>query len=83
MYDADGLFSLDLSVKSADSAFVGDSSIPLSGEPEITRPIDWSVPSGVPTGSQVALVARARDFTGFVTSDTVRLTVQDTAKAGP
>ena len=83
MFDADGLFSLDLSVRSADSALVGDSSILLSGEPEITRPIDWSVPSGVAIGTQVTLVARAHAFTGFVTSDTVRLAVQDTVKTGP
>lgn len=79
MYDVDGLQDLGLSIRSADSSFVGDSLILLTGEPELTRTINWGVPAGIPLGTRVTLVARVVDSAGFATSDTARLAIQDTA----
>ncbi len=78
MFDEDGLKSLDLSVKSADSALVGDSIILFGGDLELLRPVSWTVPSGIPIGTAVTLIARAQDFRGFVTADSAHLSVQDT-----
>ena len=82
MYDVDGLQDLGLSVRSADSTFVGDSLILLPGESEIIRTINWSVPAGIPLGTRVTLVARVVDGAGLATSDTARLAVQDTTSTG-
>ena len=76
MYDVDGLRDLRLTV-AGDSLLAGDSLIFLDGSEELTRPINWTVPSGVVTGAPVTLVARVTDFAGFVATDSVKLTVQD------
>ncbi len=78
VFDADGVGSLSLSVRSSDSSFVGDSLLGLTGDAEATRAINWTVPPGLAIGTHVTVVARALDFAGFAASDTVRLTVQDT-----
>jgi hypothetical protein len=78
LFDLDGLKSLELSVTSADSALAGDSSIFFGGDLELFRPVDWTVPSGIPIGTAVTLIARVQDFKGFVTADTAHLSVQDT-----
>ena len=77
LFDDDGLSTLELSVFSDDSSFAGDSTIFLAGNFDFTRPINWLVPTGLATGTFVTVVARALDFAGFVTSDTVKLAVQD------
>ncbi|MFI5207786.1 MAG: hypothetical protein ACHQX4_07180 [Gemmatimonadales bacterium] len=78
LFDEDGLDSLDVSVRSADSALVGDSITLFGGDQELTLPVSWQVPSGIPIGTAVTLIARARDFKGFITADTAHLSVQDT-----
>jgi hypothetical protein len=83
MFDTDGLRSVDLSVRSADSSFVGDSTILLTGDQEITRPVTWCVPRGLAVGSSVTLVSKVAALTGFIASDTVRLIVQDTLGTCP
>jgi hypothetical protein len=75
--DTDGLSSVRLSLVSDDSTFVGDSLIGLSGDPEVTRPINWTVPAGLATGTFVTIAATARDFGNFITADTVKVQVQD------
>jgi len=82
MFDTDGLQSLDLSVRSLDSTFVGDSSLFLSGAAEITRPVTWTVPAGLATGTAVTVRARVLDFTGFATADSVQILVQDSVLGG-
>ena len=77
LYDEDGLDSLDVSVRSANSTLVGDSITLFGGDQELTLPVSWQVPSGIPIGTAVTLVARARDFKGFVAADTAHLSVQD------
>lgn len=77
LFDEDGLKSLEISVVSADSTLVGDSTI-LIGDLSLVRPVNWQVPSGIPIGTAVTLIARAQDFKGFVTADTAHLSVQDT-----
>ena len=77
MYDVDGLRDLRMSLVSSDTLLDGDSLIFLTGAEELTRPIHWTAPAGVATGTQVTLVARVTDFAGFVAVDSVKLTVQD------
>jgi hypothetical protein len=76
MYDVDGLRDLELKV-AGDSLIAGDSTILLTGDAELTRPINWTSPAGIATGTQIIMVAKVSDFTGFVAVDTVRLTVSD------
>ena len=83
MFDADGIRSAALSVRSADSSFAGDSTIFFTGDPEITRAVSWCVPTGLALGSSVTLVSKVSALTGFVTSDTVRLSVVDTTGTCP
>ena len=78
LFDEDGLKSLQLSVASSDSALTGDSTVFFTGESELFRPVNWTVPSGIPIGTSVTLIARVLDFKGFVAADTTHLSVQDT-----
>ena len=78
MFSSDGLKSVDLSIRSADSTLKGDSTVFLTGDAEITRPLDWTVPKGIPIGTAVTLIARVQAFTAFVAADTILLSVQDT-----
>jgi hypothetical protein len=78
LFDEDGLQSLELSITSADSALAGDSTISFGGDLELIRPVSWQVPSGIPIGTAVTLIARVLYFKGFVTADTAHLSVQDT-----
>jgi hypothetical protein len=77
LVDSDGLSSVDISVLSDDSTFAADSLVGLTGEDDISRPINWTVPAGLATGSFVTVIASARDFANFTTADTVKLLVQD------
>jgi hypothetical protein len=77
-YDEDGLNFLEMSIRNSVGNFTGDSLIVLDGEASLTRPIVWQVPSGLLIGSEVTLAVRVTDFTGFATTDTLRMTVQDT-----
>jgi hypothetical protein len=78
LFDEDGLKTLDLSVTSTDSLLNGDSTISFGGDQELTRPVIWGVPGGIPIGTPVTVIARVLDFKGFVTADTANLSVQDT-----
>jgi hypothetical protein len=77
-FDGDGLDNVQLALRIPGSTFKDDSLIPLPGDPEITRPIHWDVPGGLPIGSHVNVIARVVDFVGFASTDTLHLTVQDT-----
>ena len=77
-FDSDGLFFAALSVRSSDSALVGDSTIDLGGNATVTRPINWTIPGGMAIGTSLRLIARVQDLTGLATSDTVLLAIQDT-----
>jgi len=76
MYDVDGLRDLELSV-SGDTLIAGDSLVFLTGGIELTRPINWTAPAGIATGTPIILVAKVTDFSGFIAVDSVQLTVQD------
>lgn len=77
-YDADGLDSIVVSIVSADSTLVADSSrVPFEIE-LATESYAWSVPAGVPHGTVIRILARAWDFADFVGADTL-LVVVDTA----
>lgn len=78
LLDPDGLKSLELSVTSPDSTLSGDSLIGFAGDQELFRPVDWTVPPGIPIGTTVTLIAKVADFKGFFTADTTHLSVQDT-----
>jgi len=76
MYDVDGLRDLELSVR-GDSLIAGDSLVILTGGVELNRPINWTAPAGIATGTRITLAAKVTDFSGFVAVDSVQLTVQD------
>jgi hypothetical protein len=77
-YDADGLSSLFLSVRSADAKLVGDSAIAFAGDQQVTHVINWTVPSGMSVGTAVTLAVKVVDQAGFATLDTLHLTIQTT-----
>ena len=77
-YDEDGLSFMEMSIRNSVGNFTGDSLIVLDGEASLTRPIVWQVPSGLLIGSEVTLAVTVTDFTGFATTDSLRMTVQDT-----
>jgi hypothetical protein len=77
MVDSDGLSSVRISILSDDSTFAADSLVGLTGDADVSRPINWTVPAGLATGTFVTIVATARDFANFTTADTVKLQVKD------
>lgn len=81
-FDEDGLNELTISVRSLGGVLMGDSTVSLFGEVEVTRQIQWHVPPNIVPGSLVTLAVTVTDFAGFQTSDTLRLTVQDSVSGG-
>ena len=78
LFDEDGLFSIRITVATADSAFAGDSTTVFGGETETIRGLNWAVPAGLPEGTQITLAAEVEDFAGFVSRDTLLLVVDNT-----
>ena len=76
-YDSDGLDALEMSVAVFGGQFAGDSTILLEGTTEQTRSIHWELPAGIATGAPVTLISTVTDFSGFSTTDTLVVTVQD------
>ena len=67
-----GLDLLQLRLASADSTFVLDTLEGYVGEQDIVRDVSWQVVPGLAPGTTLHFVARARDFTGFETTDSAR-----------
>ncbi len=77
IYDTNGLTSLDMRIHTPDTTvFAGDSVVPLSGNNSETRPFYWTVPPGLPIGTQIVLSGRALDFNSFGSTDSLVFTIQ-------
>ena len=78
-YDADGLDSIVVSIVSAESTLVADSSrVPFEIE-LATESYTWSIPAGIPRGTVIRILAQAWDFADFVGADTLEVVVDTTA----
>lgn len=79
VYDADGLDSIVVSVVSADSVLVADSSrVPFDAL--ATENYAWTVPAGIAPGTVIRILARAWDFADFQGADTLEILVQDSSQ---
>lgn len=75
-FDDDGLNRLRLRVHTSGGAFALDSQVLMSAEFEETRPVDIAVPSGLPVGTLVTLVATVEDYAGFQTTDSTSFSIE-------
>lgn len=81
VYDPQGIDRMFVSLRSSDSTLRGDSTLFPSDSYEVTRSLDWTVPSGLKIGTRIRLSARVTDFVGFAAADSAFFTVQDTVQA--
>jgi len=75
-YDFQGFDSLHVSLRSPAAALNGDSLYLFPDTTEATTGVVWDVPSGVPAGTKITLVAKVWNVVGFAASDSVVLTSQ-------
>ncbi len=68
VYDAQGVDSLHLTLKSP--FLQGDSLYLIADTTDVIQSVLWSVPSGIPVGTNFTLSAKAWDLLGFVGEDT-------------
>ena len=80
-YDADGINSIVVEIRSEDSLFVFNGPITLSDLFEVTQSLGYNVPGGLAIGTRISLVVTATDFIGFTASDSAFFTVQDTVSS--
>jgi hypothetical protein len=73
-YDFQGFDSLHVTLRSALPQLGGDSLYLFPDTTQATTGVVWSVPSGVPAGTKVTLVAKVWNLIGFAASDSVILT---------
>ena len=75
-YDFQGFDSLHVSLRSAIPQLNGDSLYLFPDTTEATTDVVWNVPSGVPAGTQITLIAKLWNLVGFAATDSVILTSQ-------
>ena len=75
-YDARGFDSLHVGLRSAIPLLNGDSLYLFPDTTEATQDVVWTVPSGVPAGTKITLVAKLWNLVGFAATDSVILTSQ-------
>jgi hypothetical protein len=73
--DVEGLDSVVVALRSTFSALHGDSTFLLPDTTAQTTNVVWTVPSGVPTGTQITVRATAYNLIGFAARDSAVLTV--------
>lgn len=76
IYDAEGVDSLHMTLKSAIPTFQGDSSYLIPDTTDYTQSVLWSIPAGIPSGTRITLGAKAWDLLGFAGADSVIVTSQ-------
>jgi hypothetical protein len=75
--DFQGFDSLRVALRSTSAPQLDGDSLYLFPDTTVaTTTVVWSVPSGVPAGSRITLVAKVWNLVGFVASDSVILTSQ-------
>lgn len=75
-YDVQGFDSLRVALRSAIQPLNGDSLYLFPDTTEATTDVLWSVPTGIPAGTQITLVAKLWNLVGFAATDSVILTSQ-------
>jgi hypothetical protein len=75
-YDFQGFDSLHVTLRSAMSQLDGDSLYLFPDTTEATTDVIWTVPSGLPAGTKITLVAKVWNLIGFAASDSAVLTSQ-------
>jgi hypothetical protein len=75
-FDAQGLDSIVVSVRSPVAALQGDSSYFLPDTSQQTISVVWTVPAGVPGGTSITLTAKAFNVLGIPASDSAILAVR-------
>jgi len=75
-YAAEGFDSMRVSVRSTAAGLGGDSLYLFPDTTEATTNVVWTVPSGVPAGTQITVAAKVWNLIGFAASDSVLLTSQ-------
>ncbi len=75
-YDFQGFDSLHVTLRSTLAQLNGDSLYLFPDTTEATTDVQWSVPTGVPAGTQITLVAKLWNLVGFAATDSVVLTSQ-------
>lgn len=75
-YAFQGFDSLRVMLRSAVPQLNGDSLYLFPDTTEATTDVIWTVPSGVPAGTKITLVAKVWNLIGFAASDSVVLTSQ-------
>lgn len=76
MFDADGVDSVRMSVRSPYPALQADSVYLIPDTTDWTQSVLWTVPSGIPAGTRITLSAKAWDLLGFAGADSTVLTSQ-------
>ncbi len=74
--DLQGLDSLVVSLRSGFASLQGDSTYLIPDTTVQTTNVIWTVPSGVPAGTQIVLGATAYNLIGFAAKDSAVLSVQ-------
>jgi len=75
-YDFQGFDSVRISLRSSFTALNADSLFLFPDTTEATTDVDWTVPSGVPLGTQITVAAKVWNLVGFSASDSTILTVR-------
>lgn len=74
VYDAQGVDSVRLSLRSPIPALQGDSLFLFPDTTDVTQSVLWTIPSGLPSGTKITLSAKAWDLLGFMGQDSVIVT---------
>ena len=80
VYDANGIDSVRVRLELGNGTTVADSTFfPSGSDPfDLTLPLLFQLPGGIPQRTAVRIVARARSYIGFVAADTFLTAVGDT-----
>ena len=76
IFDAQGVDSVHMTLKSALPDLQGDSLFLIPDTTDFTQSVLWTIPSGVPAGTRITLGAKAWDLLGFAGADSLVLTSQ-------
>lgn len=75
-FDFQGFDSMRVFLRSPNPQLNGDSLYLFPDTTEATTDVIWTVPSGIPAGTKVTLVAKVWNLVGFAAADSAILTSQ-------